>query len=72
VTSRLEQDITSGLSDLAYNEDIMPIQSDLISADIRRYIRTRVREGDGLKRWRSYPDVQDEIETRLTEKANGM
>jgi hypothetical protein len=72
VTSRPEQDIKLELSDLAHNEDIVPIQSDLISDDIRGYIRTRVREGDDLKRWRSHPDVQDEIETRLMQKANGM
>jgi hypothetical protein len=72
VTSRPEQDIKSGLSGLAYDEDIVPIQSDLISDDIRRYIHTRVREGDDLKRWRDRPDIQDEIETRLIQKANGM
>ena len=72
VTSRPEQDIKLGLSDLAYTESIVPIQSDLISDDICGYIRARVREGDDLKRWRSFPDVQDEIETRLMQKANGM
>ncbi|OCK96816.1 uncharacterized protein K441DRAFT_656827 [Cenococcum geophilum 1.58] len=72
VTSRPEQDIKLGLSDLAHNEDVVPIQGDLISDDIRAYIHTRVREGDDLKRWRPYPDVQDEIETQLMQKANGM
>lgn len=72
VTSRKEHDIELVLSDLAHNEDIVPLQSDLVSDDIRRYINTKVREGDGLKRWRSHPDILDEIETRLMEKANGM
>ena len=72
VTSRPEQDIESGVREFAHNDDIVPIQSDLITDDIRAYVRTRVREDEGLKRWRSRPDVQKEIETRLMEKANGM
>jgi hypothetical protein len=71
VTSRPKQDITSGVSGFAHNDDIVPIQSDLITADIRAYVHTRVRE-DSFKRWRSRPDIQDEIETGLMEKANGM
>jgi hypothetical protein len=53
-------------------EHKVPIQSDLICDDINAYIRTRVREGDGLKRWRNQQDVQEEIEVALIQKANGM
>jgi Cdc6-like AAA superfamily ATPase len=72
VTSRPEQDIESGLMKFAHNDDIVPIQSSLISNDILAYIRTRVSEDEGLKRWRNRPDVQNEIKTQLMEKANGM
>lgn len=72
VTSRPVQDIKSGIIEFAYNNSIVPIQSSLISDDICSYVRTRVREDNGLKRWRSQPEVQDEIETRLMEKADGM
>ena len=72
MTSRPEQDIESGIMEFAYNDDIVHIQSSLISDDILTYIRTRVREDTGLKRWRSHPEVQNEIETRLMEKADGM
>jgi hypothetical protein len=72
VTSRQEEDIESALSKWAGIEDMMPIQSDLVTDDIRAYVRARVKEDDGLKRWRSSPDVQEEIETRLMEKACGM
>jgi Cdc6-like AAA superfamily ATPase len=73
VTSRPEHDIELVLSKLAHQkEDIVPIQNDLVSNDIRKYIQTRVRTGDGLKRWKSRPDVLDKIETQLIEKANGM
>jgi len=72
MTSRPEQDIESGIMEFAHNDDIMPIQSSLISDDIRAYIRTRVREDNGLKRWRLQPGIQNEIETWLMEKADGM
>ncbi|KAH8727996.1 ankyrin repeat-containing domain protein [Phaeosphaeriaceae sp. PMI808] len=72
VTSRLEQDIESGVMEFALNDDIVPIQSSVITDDIRAYVKTRVREDNPLKRWRNRPDVQQEIETRLMEKVGGM
>jgi len=72
VTSRPEQDIESEVTEWAHDDDMMPVQSDLIANDIRAYIHTRVREDNGLKRWRNQPDVQIEIESRLMEKVDGM
>ncbi|KAF2473448.1 purine and uridine phosphorylase [Lindgomyces ingoldianus] len=72
VTSRPEQDIQSKLNDLVHEENRIHLQSNLISDDIYAYIHTRVREGDGLRRWRERPEVQDEIEAALVQKANGM
>jgi Cdc6-like AAA superfamily ATPase len=72
VTSRPEHDIQSKLSNLVHEENIIPIQSDLVSDDIQAYIHTRVRQGEGLKRWREQLEVQEEIEAALTLKANGM
>jgi hypothetical protein len=72
MTSRPEQDIKSEITKWARNADMVPIQSSLIADDIRAYVYTRVREDDGFKRWENRPDVQDEIETRLVEKADGM
>jgi hypothetical protein len=72
VTSRPEQDIESEIMEFAHIDDVVPIQSSLITNDIRAYVRTRVREDNGLKRWRSQPEVQNEIETRLMEKTDGM
>jgi hypothetical protein len=72
VTSRREQDIESAISEWAHDKDLIPIQSDLVTDDIRAYVRTRVREDGGLKRWRSRPDIQEEIETELMEKTDGM
>lgn len=72
VTSREEQDIKSELSEFIHDDDIVPIQSDRIAKDICAYVRTRVRKDQGFKRWRDQPAVQDEIEARLMEKADGM
>ena len=72
VTSRPEHDIEFGIMGFAHNDDIVPIRSSLISDDIRAYVRTRIREDSSLKRWRSHPEVRNEIETRLMEKADGM
>ncbi|OWT42403.1 nacht and ankyrin domain protein [Pochonia chlamydosporia 170] len=72
VTSRPEQDITSVVSGFADKVDIVPIQSGAITDDIRAYVHTRVREREGLKRWRSQLDVQEEIESRLVDQADGM
>jgi Cdc6-like AAA superfamily ATPase len=73
VTSRPEHDIELVLRKIARSdEDIVPIQSGLIEDDIRSYVHTRVRTGDGLKRWKSRPDVLDEIQSVLMEKSQGM
>lgn len=72
VTSRQEKDIESGILEFTDTDHMVPIQSDLVTDDIRAYVRWRVREGDGLKRWRLRPEVQNEIETVLGENANGM
>jgi Cdc6-like AAA superfamily ATPase len=73
VTSRPEQDIESVLSKLAHDkEDIISIQSELINDDILSYVHTEIREGERLKRWRLTPNIQAEIETELTKKADGM
>jgi hypothetical protein len=73
VTSRPEHDIELVLRKVAQSdEDIVPIQSNLIEDDIRSYVHTRVRTSDGLKRWRYRPDVLDEIQRELMEKAQGM
>ncbi|KAF2135962.1 uncharacterized protein K452DRAFT_322729 [Aplosporella prunicola CBS 121167] len=72
VTSRPEQDIESALETWTQPENRVPIQSDLIMDDIRAYIHARVRTYEGLSRWQSSPDVQNEVETALIENADGM
>jgi len=72
VTSRPEQDIEAEVHTWARDEDIIPIQGSFITDDIRGYVHTRIRDDKDLERWRSRPDIQDEIESTLMEKADGM
>ncbi|KKP03106.1 hypothetical protein THAR02_04774 [Trichoderma harzianum] len=73
VTARPEQDITSSIESWARSQDIVPLQRGLVEGDILAYIKARVRSGEGpLKRWNERPEVQNEIETRLSKEANGM
>ncbi|KAF7520534.1 hypothetical protein G7054_g12729 [Neopestalotiopsis clavispora] len=72
VTSRPEQDIESAIKRYANNEQIIAIRDDLLEADIRNYVQARVREHEGLSRWRGHKEIQSQIEASLLEKANGM
>lgn len=72
VTSRPEHDIESELRELPQNQNIVPLESDLVTDDIRAYVGKRVRKGKGFMRWQTRPSIQQEIESGLMEKANGM
>jgi Cdc6-like AAA superfamily ATPase len=72
VTSRPEQDIQAEMSRLTSEKDRISIQSNLVNEDISAYIYAKVREGEGLRRWRGYPDIQKEIEETLAQRAEGM
>ncbi|PWI64608.1 hypothetical protein PCL_09502 [Purpureocillium lilacinum] len=69
---RPEQHIKSAIENWADHEGIIPLQSCLVENDISTYVHTRVRGSEGLARWHSRPDIQDEIEVALNEKADGM
>ncbi|KAI4853704.1 Pfs, NACHT and ankyrin domain protein [Aureobasidium sp. EXF-8845] len=72
VISRREEDIESAFQSWTHAEERILIQQDEVNKDISTYVIDRVRNGDDLKRWRSRPDLQKEIETRLMKKAGGM
>ncbi|KAK6346561.1 hypothetical protein TWF696_006684 [Orbilia brochopaga] len=72
MTSRLETDIESRIMEFPDTRYVVPIQSDSITDDISAYVHWRVKEDDSLKRWRSYPEVQNEIENVVGGQANGM
>ena len=72
VTGRPEQDIQAEFNEWTSSGNRVLIQSDLIADDIYAYIHAKVREDKGFIRWQSRPEVQEEIETTLSKRADGM
>ena len=71
-TSRREKDIEESLGSLVNDHKRVCIQSALVNDDIRTYVQKRLQSDQNLKRWRNKPEVQQEIETKLMGKADGM
>lgn len=72
VTSRKEEDIESELKRWLPQENHVSIRKDRVNPDIRVYVHERVRNSREFERWHSQPSVQDEIESELMKKADGM
>lgn len=72
VTSRRERDIERSLESIINPEGIIRIQSTLVDHDIRAYVRGRLQQDRGLKKWQKQSKVQQEIEDTLMAKADGM
>ena len=72
LTSRKEEDIESSLTKWIPTTAVVPIQQKAVDQDIRAVVHSRLAEDGELQRWQSMPDVCEEIEKKLTEKANGM
>lgn len=50
----------------------LSIQNEKVDEDIRSYIHEKLRSDRRFKRWQNIPGVQEEIETALMEKSDGM
>ncbi len=72
VTSRPEEDIRSAIQGWTHAEDTIPLSTDRTGRDITEYVRTEVSRSDRLARWRGHPDVQENIERVLSQKAHGV
>ncbi|KAI0123245.1 hypothetical protein BJ170DRAFT_587263, partial [Xylariales sp. AK1849] len=72
VTSRPEGDIRSACEDFSHEDERILIPDDLVEADIRSYVHAQIREDKNFEIWNTRPDIQDEMETILVSKANGM
>jgi hypothetical protein len=72
VTSRPEEDIKDFFEPLLDHNGKICIQSALVNDDIRAYVRHRIQNDAKLKRWKKQPEVQEEIETSLMERVDGM
>ncbi|KAF7158590.1 hypothetical protein CNMCM5623_003650 [Aspergillus felis] len=71
-TSRREEDIESELKRWLCPESHVAIQHDPVNHDIRAYIHKRLQTDREFERWQSEHSVQNDIETELMKKADGM
>lgn len=71
-TSRETKDIKEFVDGLEMNKAMIRLSAAVVKQDIRMYIRDRLRTDRNLKRWRSHPKVQEEIEDSLVNKSDGM
>ena len=71
LASRREQDIDQSLCHLQRDQKIC-IQSTVVDEDIREYTRQRLRKDMAFDRWRKDPALLEEIEDKVTAKADGM
>lgn len=72
ITSRREADIEAALHRWLPRKSMVSINPDSVNCDIRAYVHDRLRKDPAFGRWYSKPNVQDEIEIELMQKANGM
>lgn len=71
-TSRETKDIKEFVDGLEMKKSMIRLSAAVVKQDIRMYIRDRLRTDRNLKRWRSHPKVQEEIEESLVNKSDGM
>ena len=72
ITSRDEEDIRSALTGWTRPMSAVPIQGEGVTDDIHQYVCDRVSQNKSLTRWRSRPDVQNEIVHQITHKSGEM
>ena len=71
-TSRREKDIEERIESFVNDQEKICTQSDLVNDDMRAYVHGRLQTDGGLRRWQKEPEVQQEIERTLMDKADGM
>jgi hypothetical protein len=72
VTSRKERDIESSLEEIVNRECIICLQHQVVDKDIQTYVRQRLSDDKGLKKWQKGAEIRQEIETVLMEGSRGM
>jgi len=72
LTSRIEEDLKSSLSEWVPADCIVPVQQRAVDEDIRTVVRSVLAQDEDLNRWENRPDVRAEIENKLMEKPDGM
>ncbi|ELR06475.1 hypothetical protein GMDG_08000, partial [Pseudogymnoascus destructans 20631-21] len=72
ITSRKERDIENSLEDIVSREFIICLEHQVVDKDIQTYVRQRLSDDKGLKKWQKDADIRREIETTLMEGSRGI
>ncbi|KFY18095.1 hypothetical protein V492_00149 [Pseudogymnoascus sp. VKM F-4246] len=72
VTSRKERDIESSLEEIVNREHNIYLEHEAVDKDIQIYLRQRLSNDKGLKKWQKDAEIRQEIETALVEGSRGM
>jgi hypothetical protein len=72
VTSRRERDIESSLEDFVDPQNIICLQSEVVDKDIQQYVRRRLSDDKGLRKWGKDVALRQDIESALMEGSRGM
>lgn len=71
-TSRQAQNIEDEVDSLPGKVQKVPMDKTQVNGDICIFVHECLRTDTRFKRWRNYPDIQKEIESQTTNKADGM
>ncbi|OAX83311.1 hypothetical protein ACJ72_02329 [Emergomyces africanus] len=71
-TSRIIQSFEDEVDSLHGNIQKVPIDKARVGGDIRTFVNECLQTDTRFKRWKNYPDIQKDIESQTTSKANGM
>lgn len=72
VTSRKLKEFDDFFGDRLQEKNRLSIQNQRVDEDIRSYVNGKLQHDRRFRRWQSHPTVQEEIQTRLIEKCDGM
>ncbi len=72
MTSRRLRDFDNFFDDYLGDQSKVSIQNESVDDDIRSYVHGRLLHDRRFRRWQKQPRVQEEIESRLMEKSEGM
>ncbi|KAH7359929.1 hypothetical protein BKA66DRAFT_562105 [Pyrenochaeta sp. MPI-SDFR-AT-0127] len=72
VTSRRERDIEISLKGFIDSQNSINLQSEVVDKDIQQYIRQRLSDDRGLRKWGKDAALWQEIETALMKGSKGM
>jgi hypothetical protein len=75
VTSRQEPDIVESLKSTSWfkpENNSVCLETNIVNQDIKAYVVHELDNNEALRKWATFPKLRTDIETTLSQKANGM